>query len=144
MAEVETALVVNWPVDMVYEKAKDIEALARFLPDLKEVRVLSREGNQVESFWKGEFQRREVKWRERDIWDDEKRECRFHLLEGDFKKYQGIWRFLPDNEKTRIELKLEYDLGLPLIGPLINAFLKKKMTENSQSMLKALQQILDA
>lgn len=143
MARIAVSLRIPRSVEVVYEKAKDIEALARFLPDLEEVRVLERRGQEVESFWKGRFQGREVKWTERDIWDDAKRECRFFALEGDFKKYEGVWRFQEiDPSTTLVDLEIEYDLGIPLVGPLIHAFLKKKMEENALAMLRALEKAL--
>ncbi len=144
MARVTVSLRIPRNVDAVYEKAKDIEALARFLPDLDEVRVLSREGQEVQSFWKGRFQGREVKWTEKDVWDDAKRECRFFALSGDFKKYEGIWRFQEEDPSTTfVELEIEYDLGIPLVGALIQAFLRKKMEENALAMLQALKKALE-
>ncbi|MDI3542669.1 MAG: hypothetical protein PWP57_272 [Candidatus Atribacteria bacterium] len=144
MAKVSSSLVINRSVEEVYNKAKDIEKLATFLPNIKEVKVLNQEGSVVDSFWKGEFQGREIKWKERDLWDEEKKECHFSLIEGDFKQYEGIWRFKEEGEdKTRVELEIEYDLGIPLVGALISKFLKKVMEENAQAMLKALQEVVE-
>ncbi|MCX7667571.1 MAG: SRPBCC family protein [Atribacterota bacterium] len=144
MARVSASLVIEGNATAVYEKAKDIERLAQFLPDLEEVKVLRKEGQEVDSFWKGRFQGREVKWTERDLWDDEKRECQFFILEGDFKIYKGVWKFEEAGEgKTRVELEVEYDLGLPLVGALISAFLRKKMEENAQAMLVALKKSVE-
>lgn len=144
MAKVSASLVIEGSATAVYEKAKDIERLAQFLPDLEEVRVLRKEGQEVDSFWKGRFQRREVKWTERDLWDDAKRECQFFILEGDFKTYKGVWKFEEAGEgKTKVELEIEYDLGLPLVGALISAFLRKKMEENAQAMLLALKKSVE-
>ncbi|MCX7730982.1 MAG: SRPBCC family protein [Candidatus Caldatribacterium sp.] len=144
MARIAVSLHIPKSAEVVYEKAKDIEALARFLPDLEEVRILKRQGQEVESFWKGKFQGREVRWTERDVWDDANRECRFFALEGDFKRYEGIWRFQEvDPSTTLVNLEIEYDLGIPLVGPLIHAFLKKKMEENALAMLQALKKALE-
>ena len=144
MARVSVSLVIEGKVSEVYERAKDIERLARFLPDLEEVRIIRREGQEVDSFWKGRFQGREVKWTERDLWDDAGKQCRFFVLEGDFKKYEGVWKFVEEKEaQTRVELEIEYDLGLPLVGALISAFLRKKMEENAQAMLSALKKSVE-
>ncbi len=144
MAKVSSSLVINRSVEEVYDKAKDIEKLATFLPDIKEVKVLSQEGSVVDSFWRGEFQGREIKWKERDFWGEEGKECRFSLIEGDFKQYEGAWRFREEGEdKTRVELEIEYDLGIPLVGALISKFLKKVMEDNAQAMLKALQEVVE-
>lgn len=144
MARIAVSLSIPQEVGMVYERAKAVEDLARFLPDLEEVRVLSRRGPEVESFWKGRFQGREVKWTEKDTWDDERRECHFSAVEGDFKKYEGVWRFREEGPTaTRVELEIEYDLGIPLVGALIHAFLKKKMEENARAMLEALRKSVE-
>jgi len=144
MGKVNDVIIVQQSAEKVFLEAQNIEKLAEFLPDIKEVKILQKNMNEVDSFWKGSFQGREIKWTERDIWDEVNKECRFAILEGDFKVYQGVWKFIPlsDNE-TRVELELEYDLGLPLVGALINAFLKKKMLENVQAILKALKQMID-
>jgi len=143
MARISVSHVILKDPNVVYERAKDVERLASFLPNLEEVRILRREGREVDSFWKGRFQGREVKWKERDVWDDEKRECRFFVLEGDFKKYEGVWRFLQEGEATRVELEIEYDLGIPLVGALIHAFLRKTMEDNARAMLQALQKSIE-
>jgi ribosome-associated toxin RatA of RatAB toxin-antitoxin module len=144
MGKVNDTIQIDQPVDVVFFKAQNIEQLAKFLPDLQEVKILKKSGNEVDSFWKGSFQGREVKWTERDIWDETKKECSFFILEGDFKVYQGVWKFVPlSDHQTRVELEIEYDLGLPLVGALINTFLKKKMFENTQAMLKALKEMVE-
>jgi coenzyme Q-binding protein COQ10 len=144
MGKVNDVITIQQSVENVFLEAQNIEQLAKFLPDLQEVRILKKNMNEVDSFWKGSFQGREVKWTERDIWDETNKECRFFILEGDFKVYQGMWKFIPLSDKeTKVELEIEYDLGLPLVGALINTFLKKKMLENAQAMLKALKQMID-
>ncbi|MDI9595470.1 MAG: SRPBCC family protein [Atribacterota bacterium] len=144
MGKVNDVITIQQSVENVFLEAQNIDQLAKFLPDLQEVRILKKNMNEVDSFWKGSFQGREVKWTERDIWDEANKECRFFILEGDFKVYQGMWKFIPLSDmETKVELEIEYDLGLPLVGALINTFLKKKMLENAQAMLKALKQMID-
>jgi len=143
MGKVCDTININQPAGVVFVKAQNIEELAKFLPDLQEVKILKKNRNEVDSFWKGSFQGREVKWTERDIWDEQNKECRFFALEGDFKAYQGVWKFIPISAtETKVELEIEYDLGIPLVGALINTFLKKKMLENTQAMLKALKELV--
>ncbi|NLJ48429.1 MAG: hypothetical protein GX428_02425 [Candidatus Atribacteria bacterium] len=144
MGKVNDVIIIQQSVNKVFLEAQNIEQLAKYLPDLQEVKILEKNNNEVDSFWKGSFQGREVKWTERDIWDEVNKECRFFIIEGDFKVYQGIWKFIPLSDmETKVELEIEYDLGLPLVGALINTFLKKKMLENAQAMLKALKQMIE-
>lgn len=131
---------VNAPVEVVYATAKEIERFPEWMPDVESVEILSREGNRVTSRWVGKVQelRRTIKWTEEDVWDDAAHTCRFRTLEGDWDKYEGDWRFIPDGDGTRIELDLDFNVNVPLIGALIMGVVTKLMEKNSRGMLQAL------
>ena len=80
MGKVNDVITIQQSVENVFLEAQNIEQLAKFLPDLQEVRILKKNMNEVDSFWKGSFQGREVKWTERDIWDEANKECRFFIF----------------------------------------------------------------
>ena len=79
MGKVNDVITIQQSVENVFLEAQNIDQLAKFLPDLQEVRILKKNMNEVDSFWKGSFQGREVKWTERDIWDEANKECRFFI-----------------------------------------------------------------
>jgi uncharacterized membrane protein len=62
MGKVNDVITIQQSVENVFLEAQNIEQLAKFLPDLQEVRILKKNMNEVDSFWKGSFQGREVKW----------------------------------------------------------------------------------
>ena len=51
MPRVESSIIINGPVDKVYECAKDIERFPEYMPDVKEVKMLERDGGRVISEW---------------------------------------------------------------------------------------------
>lgn len=140
MPEITSQIQIAAPVEVVYELAKDIEAFPEYMPDIKEVTIVERDGNELISRW-GSYVKefaRTVKWIEKDHWDDEQRVCTFSQLEGDFTQYEGEWYFEPDGEGSQMRLIVRYELKLPLVGALIQGLLKKKVQENSDNMLAAL------
>ena len=129
------------PLDQVYALSRNIEAFPEFMPDVQEVKILEQrpDGFQL-SHWVGiikEF-KRTIQWTEDDHWDDVAHACTFAQTEGDFSLYRGEWRFAGTDGGTHVELELEYEYDVPLIGKLIKALLKRKMQENCDNMLTAI------
>ncbi len=141
MPTVTAAVDIAAPLDRVYALSRDIEAFPSFMPDVQEVKILEQrpDGTQ-KSTWVGivkEF-KRTISWTEEDYWDDTAHTCRFEQTEGDFAVYRGDWRFTTADGGTHVELELEYEYDVPLIGNLIKALLKRKMQENCDNMLAAI------
>jgi ribosome-associated toxin RatA of RatAB toxin-antitoxin module len=81
-----------------------------------------------------------VKWTEDEWWNLESLTSTFELVDGDFKHYKGDWAFTPSDSGTKIRMTLDFDLGLPLVGPLIVKLLDKIMQNNIDGMLKAIKE----
>lgn len=141
MPVVKAVVDVAAPLDRVYALSKNIEAFPEFMPDVQEVEIMEQDGGgrQV-SRWVGivkEF-KRTINWTEEDYWDDVTHVCRFKQVEGDFALYQGTWTFCESEAGTTVELELEYEYDVPLIGNLIKGLLLRKMQENCDNMLTAI------
>ena len=141
MPTVTAVVEISAPLDSVFAIARNIEAFPEFMPDVQEVEILEQrpDGWQT-SRWVGivkEF-KRTINWIEEDRWDETTHVCTFRQQEGDFALYQGEWTFAETDGVTRVELELEYEYDVPLIGNLIKALLKRKMQENCDNMLTAI------
>ncbi|MBU0610519.1 MAG: SRPBCC family protein [Armatimonadetes bacterium] len=141
MPTVTAVVDITAPLDRVYALSRNIEAFPQFMPDVLEVEILERRDDGYQkSRWVGivkEF-KRTIKWTEEDHWDDVAHACTFAQTEGDFSVYRGEWRFAETDGATHVELELEYEYDVPLIGNLIKALLKRKMQENCDNMLAAI------
>ena len=136
--EVETTIAAD--PEAVYAVAKDVEKFPEFMPDVERVTVLERSEGRVVSEWVGivrEFARK-VTWVEEDRWDDAARRCEFAAVRGDWDAYQGTWTFEPVEGGTRVRLSLEFELNVPLIGPLIRGLLVRLVEKNCEQMLEGL------
>lgn len=145
MGLVTATVTVTAPPDAVMAFAHRVEEFPAFMPDVVEVEVLTRDEAtgvaQVRWVGKVEVQsiRKLVRWTEEERWDFAARRCDYHQLEGDYKAYRGWWTFEPSADGgTEVTLACDFDLGLPLVGPLINRLLDKLMRDNCQAMLAAI------
>jgi len=148
MDKVEAEIIIAAEPDAVYAVARDVERFPEFMPDVERVTVVERSGDRVVSEWVGvvrEFNRK-IAWVEEDRWDDSARRCDFAMVRGDWDKYQGSWTFepapetagKPAQEGTRVRLALEFELNVPLIGPLIKGLLVRLVRKNCEQMLEGL------
>jgi len=142
MPKVESEIIVQADPDRVYTVAKDVEKFPEFLPDVQSVKVLKREGSRVVSEWVGIIKQfnRTLRWTEEDDWDDAQRQCSFRAISGDWDKYEGVWKFESHPEGTMMQLTVDYEFNIPLIGPLIKGVLTKLVKLNCDQMLEGLRQ----
>jgi len=140
MPTVKAQVTVEAPLEKVYAIAKDIESFPEFMEDVEEVEILEQTEQRQVSRWVGvvkEFGRK-IEWVEEDHWDDEQHVCTFKQIEGDFTAYEGVWTFQSQGDKTAVDLEVTYEYKIPLIGPLIQNLLRKKVQQNCQAMLDAI------
>lgn len=144
MPRIEQKRLINAEVERVFGVARDIESFPRFMPDLQSLVVQERseDGCRTVSEWVGiirEF-KMTIKWVQEDVWDMETRRDQFRLLKGDLNRMEGHWQFTAQDGKTLFESVVDYEYNVPLIGPMIKALIHKKMVQNLDSMMKAIQQ----
>lgn len=145
MGIVSATITVAAPPEVVMATAMRVEEFPQFMPDVVGVTILERDDargwSKVKWDAKVEVQsmRKPIRWIEEETWNRDTRRCEFRQLEGDYKKYEGYWTFEPTVDGgTEITLVTDFDLGLPLVGAIINKLLDKLMRENCEAMLKAI------
>lgn len=143
MPRIESSIMINGPVDRVYQCAKDIEKFPEYMPDVKEVKILERgENGRVVSEWSAyipDFMMT-VKWTEEDLWNDDSKVCDFTLVKGDYAAYSGKWTFTQCDGGCRFDSIVDYEYDVPLVGPLIKGIVKKKVQENVDMILKCVKE----
>ena len=147
MAIVNSTTTISAQVDRVYAIAQDVEKFPEYMPNVKSIEVIDREGNRVVTKWVGEVEdlRIRIRWTEEDIWDPPAKTCAFRQLEGDYKTLRGIWRFTDLGDgTTRFDSELELEYDVPLIGPLIKGLIAKKAKENLDQTLAAIKRAAEA
>jgi coenzyme Q-binding protein COQ10 len=145
MGIVTSTIEVNADPKSTFNVAKEVERYPDYMPSVKAAEVLERRDDGYSKVrWVARAQvasiDKDIKWIEEEWWDEKSLTSRFDLLEGDYTHYKGDWGFTPSNSGTLIRLTIDYNLGLPLIGPLISKLLDKIMLDNLNGMLSAIKQ----
>ncbi|MBV9851764.1 MAG: SRPBCC family protein [Armatimonadetes bacterium] len=143
MPHIENEVLVNAPLEKVYALAKDVESFPQFMPDVESIHIAERsaDGQRTVTDWVGvasDFKLK-VRWTEEDLWDDAAHTCRFSQVKGDYQQYGGTWTFTQEaGGRTRFASAIDYELDIPLIGPLLKSLVAKLMRENTQRILDAI------
>ena len=146
MPQVESTVIVQAPLDKLWELAQQVENMPQFMPDLESVEILEEETlsptqRRTKSRWVGLIKQmnRKIRWTEEDLWDSETHLCTFNQIEGDFTEHGGKWRFEAiDDQQTKAHLELRYVIEIPLLGALIQKIILKLMQDNCNNMLNCL------
>jgi len=131
--------------------AMNPELIAEEMPGIKSVNILKKEkieGCSVQTVsWKGVLEagpiKKDLNWIEEDVWNLDSKICEFSQIEGSFKIYKGSWIFEDSGKGCESSMILEYDAGVPLVGPLIDKLIKKVVIENLEALLNALAQVAE-
>lgn len=149
MTEIYSERTIALDPAVVYRAAKRVESFPEVLSSLDKVSILEDDGNgNVVSRWDGTISvgplTRKVSWTERDHWDDAQLVCTFTLIRGDMKEYSGVWTFSPNAAGCHVQLKVNFEMGIPLLGPLVNRMVDQVMQQTCDELLEALEKLSTA
>jgi len=65
----------------------------------------------------------------------------FELIDGKMKQYSGVWRFAEQDGGCYVELRVQFELGIPLLGALVNRIVDQIMQRNCDDLLAALEKL---
>lgn len=128
--------------EAVFAFIKQMERYPDFMPDVASVRVLAREERATITKWKTRIDGMPIEWIERDEFDDDHLTIYYRQIEGDLKKFEGRWRVETDGGAAAVSLTVDFELGIPMIAGLVNPILTKKIRENCDGMLTAIEKEL--
>ncbi|MCS7165402.1 MAG: SRPBCC family protein [Candidatus Calescibacterium sp.] len=132
---------VSAPASLVYSVASDTEKFPEFMPDVKSVKIIEKNGNFQKTQWEADVDGIVFKWEEEEIFYPEKMYLEYKLIKGDIDKFEGYWQVISVNEKkSKLVLYLDFDVNIPMLSSLIMPTIKQKVRKNAQLMLKAIKE----
>jgi len=142
MPRLEHKIVVNADIARVFEIARDVEAFPSIMDDLQSITVLERsdDGCRTITEWVGlikQFQMK-LKWQQEDIWNPTIFRDDFRAIKGDVDELSGFWQFTTVDNRTEFESVVDYEVNVPLVGPLVKNLIKKLMDANIASQMNAI------
>ena len=138
--QVETS--VDGPPEAAFALASNMEDYPRFMKDVVYLKVLEHDGDSQISEWHARLQGRILRWKERDVFDEATRTITYQQTEGDLKRFEGAWRFEAAGTGTKITLTVDFDLGIPMLAPLLDPVATLVVKRNCQDMLAGMRQQL--
>jgi ribosome-associated toxin RatA of RatAB toxin-antitoxin module len=121
-----------------YALIKDVARYPEYMPSVRALDILDRGERQLTTRWDADIDGAPIQWVQRVWWTDADREMHFEALEGDFDVFRGKWAATRIDEEVRLELAVEYRLGIPVIEEVLGPILKEKVAGNSRAMLEAI------
>ncbi len=117
------AVVPYTPAEM-FELVNDVEAYPRFLPWCKRARVLRRDEQQIQAMLTVAKGGVEKSFTTLNVLNEE-RTVDMRLVEGPFRKLEGLWRFeSADTGRCRVSLDMTFELSSKVLaltlGPVFN------------------------
>lgn len=120
-----------------------VEDFPDYMPNVKECRVLKREGHKVLTSWKVEMGKIPMSWQEEETLDLRHFSIHFNALEGDLEKFEGSWK-LTDHALggTEVLIEARVRLGIPILEGIIGHTIADRVKKNFDAMLQAFEEIL--
>jgi ribosome-associated toxin RatA of RatAB toxin-antitoxin module len=129
---------IEEPIAKVWELVKKIEDYPKFMKPVREVKVLSRVGDITEAEWEIELKGSLLRWSERETCRPEDHRIDFQQIEGDLEKFEGHWDLKSVSPgATEVELKVDFEIGIPMLRDMLNPVAEKALRENAVTMLRA-------
>ncbi len=146
MTNIHVSRLILRPIDEVFAAAQQVERFPDVLPDLDRVTVLENDGaGHTVTKWDGTVSlgpiNKKITWTERDTWDSAAKTCTFELVSGDMKRFSGVWTFVEVEAGTQVDMRVQFELGIPVLGPMVNKIVDELMTRNCDDLLLALERL---
>ncbi|MGL4340009.1 MAG: type II toxin-antitoxin system RatA family toxin [Rhodoglobus sp.] len=89
--------------------------------------------------WEIELKGSILRWTERDVRDPRQFRIDYEQISGDMEKFEGWWQvFEVEPGLTDVELVVDFEIGIPLLKPMLEPVAARAIEQNSSEMLLAL------
>jgi coenzyme Q-binding protein COQ10 len=141
MPNAVASIFIPLPIEQVYYGSKDVKSLERFLPEVKKITTLEESPTRTVNRFEWSAMGKRVVQIEVEEWDDATFGNRFYQQEGDFDEWQGRYLYTAVEGGTEFTIDLNWQLSLPLIGPLLNKMIGKIVEGNVNGLLRGVKEI---
>ena len=143
MPRIEVSTLLKNKAAEVYGLIKNMEAFPDFMRDVKSLKIVKALPDKIITAWEIEIEGAGIKWKEEDIFDEEKLELNFSAIEGDYKEYQGKWKVTPLPKATKLSIEANFDWGIPVLEKYVGKTLEKRARLSLTGMLLAIKNKLE-
>lgn len=140
MPRVQVDLIIEADVDVVWKTVCDVESYPRCMDNVRSVRVLGQDGDGRTTAWSVLLKGSILEWSESERIDDVRRRLEFTQIDGDLDVFTGYWAVVEEGPaRTRVTLDIEFEIGIPLLAPMLDPVAERALRDNSVQMLLGLE-----
>ena len=138
MYNINTSILIKAPGRIVAQVLRDMSHYPRFMRYVKNIKVKKISDKEIISRWDIDIEGADVRWEERDIFDEYSMQMSFTMLQGDYSAYYGKWIVEPSGRKTRLSIDVYVDWDIPSFEKIIGPILKQKTEKIVRGMLASI------
>ncbi len=128
----------------IFEIIMDLEAYPQYMSAVKKIEIVERGEGYVLSRWTTSASGITLKWTEKDTYDQENLTVNYKLTQGDISKFEGYWKVIPVTDNlNKVELKIDFDIGVPMLEAFVGPMAKAVVTQNAKGMLYGLKEKIE-
>ena len=76
-----------------------------------------------------------LEWEEHEHIDRDARTISFEQVSGDMDVFTGSWSLTEVDGGTRVQLVIEFEIGIPLLADMLNPVAERSLRDNCRDML---------
>ena len=142
MPRIELSYKINAPIEKVFAIARNVEKFPEIMADLQSLTILEKsdDGNRTVTEWVALVRQfaMKLKWQQEDVWDPIAYRDDFKALKGDVDELAGHWQFSFADGVTTFYSLVDYEVNVPLVGPLVKNLIRKLMESNLAAQMQAI------
>ncbi|MEU4559557.1 SRPBCC family protein [Actinoplanes sp. NPDC023936] len=123
------------PADRVWTALLDTESFASYMEEVSEIRIVESDGDRRLSDWAVLLKGSLLEWQEEELIDRDRRRIEFRQTEGDLAYFFGHWQVTEHEQGCTVELRVEFDIGIPLMAEMLNPVAARALEDNSRRIL---------
>lgn len=122
--------------EVAFQVVYDVERFPDFMPNITSATVLETSPERRVVAWEMAIDGVPLEWTEEITYERRALRTTFCALTGVFERFDGHWQVSAEGAGSRVDLLIEYDLGVREIQEIIGPILKVRLTENLENMLE--------
>ena len=143
MIEIEVNTSIKKNINLVFEALRNLPHLLVLMPDVKELNIVEIKKNEVIILLGVMIENVIVRWKEKFIFNRKNREIFSSSLSGDIKTYTTHWKLISSNGETKINIKVQIEIGLPSFEKYLEKVLKKKTRKSLWGMVRLIRKYIE-
>lgn len=138
MPKIDASINVKRDKDIVYKLLKRFDRFPKFIPDIKNIKILKRVNGTLVTEWDINIDGVNINWSEENRYFDKDAKIEFSMLSGDYNRYKGEWCVDETPMGARLRLSADIDFGAPALMEFTNPIMLRKTKRSFRTLLRAI------